>query len=267
MNKLNLDNTLVICNFINDFYDNISVIKNTYNFPNIVFYGDDKYSPHQDIIAYNQSNQAADKTKIFSGGHFAYRSLMHAIENNPYYDGYLFIMDDVFISKKRLQHLNPTMSYMNIQLSDVCAVNDMVTTWPWWKSDYGIEKCPPVHEALSASQKKKLAAQAGAENTFIGAVNDIAYIPATIATEIHEVLTHFSNNEVFTEIAIPSSIAAVSHEIEDIGVKYLWGKDRRLWHLITTALSIKHMGIHPVKLSGAKYRLLFRLLSFIRKLY
>lgn len=250
---MDFDETLVISNFVHPYYETIGFIRRLYGFPNIVFYGDDSWPVAEDVIPYNQSDRRARKFDGGSGGMFAYRCVLEAIRERPRFSGYLFLMDDVLISRRRFRAMDGRTAYLTLPRLR-CNIRDgrASRAWHWWTSEFGVEACRRANARLPERFRQTLADQVGAEHVFLAQTNDCFYLPGRLVPDFMEVFMVLSDARVYTEIAIPTGLAMIEPQQKEIGICYLWRKRRRLWPLY--GLSPRYSGIHPVKFSDRAAR-------------
>jgi len=244
---------LVVSNFIHPFYENVGFIRDLYEFPNIRFYGDDGWPVAGGVIPYNQSDRRSLKSKAGSGGMFAYRCMLEAVRDWPEFSGYLFLMDDVLISRRKFRSMDERTAYLSLP-GRRCDIEGGGPSddWHWWKSEFGIEACRRAYARLPGRFKSALARRVGGARVFVGQANDCFYLPRRLVPDFVEVFSTMSDARVFTEIAIPTGFAMIEPNLNEVGICYLWNRRRWLWPLY--GLSPMYSGIHPVKFSGAMAR-------------
>ena len=249
--KKSFENILLIINFNHPHYGNIEFLKKLYApfFEKIVFYGEHQ---HPEVTAIKTES-----------GFYISDVLLHALENNPNFSGYLFLEDDCILNIWNLFLLDfnkiwllPgfSKSPLNVVSKPHYIWANLVTggcseTWGWFK------RLNNTKEAFKKLEKKDL------ENITFNLGKDIAvatsadmfYFPNRFRTEVMRLCPIFKN--VFIEIAIPCILACLDSKTNwekvsiwfDAKISYL----RLKW-------PIDHTCIHPIKLSKAHNRELVR---------
>lgn len=261
MMGMDWNKTLVVSNFIHPYYKNVAFLRELYGFPHMRFYGDEKWPTPAEVIPFNQSEGKADRMKPLGGGYFAYRSMMHAVKANPDFAGYLFVMDDVLISRARLQRLDPESIYGSVNPWSSCDLGapsrEALDDWAW-SQDCGIAAARAAHPHFSEEQLSRLAAMTGSRSVFWGGQNDVFYLPKKHADAFLEIFELMSLHRVFTEIAISSGLAMIAGPYREISVHYA-KRGRKTW--ATALLDPRCRGTHPVKFSGSRQRAFARSLK------
>lgn len=255
---MDLEKTLVICNFIHPFYGNIPFIRSHFRFPSIAFYGDERFPASEEVIRYNQSEGRAEKFRPFGGGFHAYRCVLDAVARFPDHDGYLFVMDDVLLFPRRLRQIDGGRIYAGTGPTLRQDIWGPVPPgiWIWWSAPGGVEACQKAMPEIPERYLSALEAATGSRQVVIGAASDVFYLPKSAVPAFAELFSIFSRHRVFLEIAVPTGLAMLGASLDAGRVRYLWNRHRWLWPLF--ALFDRAIGIHPVKMSSRWVRALLK---------
>lgn len=239
-------NVLLIINFNHPYYDNISFLKELYApfFPNIVFYGE---KPNKDVVCVR-----TDK------GYYISDLIIHALEANPGYEGYLFLEDDCILNMWNCLDLDldkiwllPGFTLSQAVITNPHFIKVDISTGKWnepWGWSWRLESVRGAFEKLSAKDKEYLTYNLG-ENIAIATSADMFYFPGRYSEDVIRLCHVFQG--VFIETAMPCVLAAIDFKEKWEKVSILFGV------LPTQILHNWPMGqtcIHPVKLSDSNNR-------------
>ena len=261
-------NIVLVIIYNHPHYDSVSLLRQFYQpvFPTIFFCGSWVRNQSEEKISFVDINK----------GIYGYECLSEAIRQNPGYDGYFYINDDVVLNYWNLVQKSFDSSFIwisNNQFGKVDLKKSRPTEWYWWVSPYGFNNCiQAVKEVKELAEKFKqhkdmFLRYLTNNNQHFYAYNgrsDILYIPRQYAMKFQEISRIFFHQKVFLEIAIPTMIRflAPSYELRTLRGFYMPGDvrkndsrvidSRHFW--ISYLRNSKLLFFHPFKLHHAGSR-------------
>lgn len=234
-------NTLLIINFNHPYYENIAFLNKLYRpfFPNIVFYGE---KPHPEVIQMKTEK-----------GFYVCDLIAHAIENNPDYEGYLFLEDDCVLNMWNCFSLDLdkiwllpgfTQNSSGRVTPHFITCNIITKEWshPWaWSSR--LESIRNAFRNLTHKDLVNLNYNLG-NNIAIATSADMFYFPAKFKNDVGRLCAVFK--DVFIETAMPCILASLDKKENWEKVSIFFEMPQlhvsNEWPIIPTC-------VHPVKFS------------------
>ncbi|EDO36433.1 predicted protein [Nematostella vectensis] len=252
-------------------YDSLPTLKALYQdvFPNILVCGPEPSNIYKIQI-----------TDIGIRGFFSYECMGRAIRENPGYNGYLYINDDMIVNWWNLVRLDKTLIWQGQEIVKGLEIlpreedraeqlkQPELDEWQWWKTEMGISACADAYNEIAEitrSKKSKLMSKAiriflengyGKPFCYRG-WSDLFYIPKRFAKMFSTLCSYFYKNRVFLEMAVTSMIRMLdlSKNTVNLNGLYLYGvpdflKKGTFWKYYNTNITF----VHPFKLHYSNSR-------------
>ena len=222
---------LLIINYNKAEYINLNkYMKKLYNkyFPNIIFVYPSSEYMGENIISCNESFH----------GFYSYKCFSNIYNKYPFYQGYLFINDDLFLKPWELENLDfkiPWFFELNHPTKD------------WCKHFH----CDKMYEILSKNfEWKENIIKFFGTFTIQTTLSDFYYLPNDYIHKFCEIIEIMYNSKIFLEIAVPTThIILSSKKYQIVYYEGLWGEDRK--NAINNLYKhYKEISIHPIKFSN-----------------
>ncbi len=243
--KANLDNVLLIINYNHAHYESIPLLKKIYTpyLKNIVFYGP---TANPEVVELPHHR-----------GFFSYLCIADAMEKNPHYAGYLFLMDDCILHPWHIKELDVTKIWypsMMFHLKEKgnpinIMLGNSATSWYWWSTQWGLK---PTIKAFSEIPQfyKNILKENWGNSTVVAAFSDIVYIPLEYKNNFIELAKIFGRNQVFLEIALPTIMNCISLKSE-----WIWLPGQGTYGRPLIDYNKDAIFNHPIKLSFNAHRI------------
>ena len=215
-------------------------------FPNMVF-----ISPKgKNVTLEKNLNISENDTIIYCPeshrGAFSYFCITKVYEKFPNYDGYLFVMDDVFIKIWEFDNLDFNAPWI------IGYSYDRATSW----SNQSYIRMEKIYDA-HPDWRKNIDIFLG-KNVIPHGISDFYYIPKRLMKKFCELSVVFYKNWTFLELAVPNSLGIfMEPKYQYIYFIGLWGENRKhIMDYIHT--SHAQVVVHPVKFSNDEHKELIK---------
>ena len=212
-------------------YGNVRFLKNHYGtaFEHMVFYGPPPVPAGGEVV--ESKNQL---------GTFQHKTVLQAIDENPNYDGYLWIGDDVWLNYPQLLSI---MDFNKIWLNAKNLTYFLDDKKPnpgpktqtlfGWREWFGMPNVRKNYHKIPEKFRNRTEYAFGAPGMVLQSFSDVVYVPRRFVTDLKTIAQ--AMGDVIFELVVPTALnlAATSRK-EDIqyfrDAVYLWYGDRYRLH-------------------------------------
>ena len=171
-------------------------------------------------------------------GFYIYKCLKKVYNKYPYYKGYLYINDDLFLKSWELINLNFSIPWHN-------------PYFPISKGWCHYHKCFAIYQLFNQNPEwKNNSIEVNGYFDIMVGFSDFYYLPNHYVTKIIDTFDKMYKSKIFLECAVPNSIGTLlASKYQIVDIRALWSKERN--KVINYLFSqYDQILIHPMKFSN-----------------
>jgi hypothetical protein len=257
------EDILLIINYNHPHYSSTQFLKELYApaFSHIVFYGDGGNIIESNGYEVKEVPAGRDVSHGVYGGYFLTRILADVLQRYPNYRGYLVLQDDYLLQYWNLAGLDREKIWFGIHCNNSPSVfyskadlkSGRLPEYPWpWSWPHSLEPTNTALGKISRGLLDQLEQSIGVGKV-VGQMCDMFYLPGKYWKEALELSIAFQ--DVFYEIAVPTSFCALAPRNEWEKLKMIWGVAEANHAFSHPDMYADVHWIHPVKFSNPANRI------------